>query len=108
MIHPDQILDFILTFQKAYPGVSPSYRDIQVKFGLSSTSTVAKYIEELSADDVLQPFSDHVRGLVLSETALLTRQELEQLGIDWSFAQSLRSQSRNELENEYGYAAAGR
>jgi len=98
-VSAEQIYEYILAFQRVYPGVSPSFRDIMNAFRISSTSVVANLIADLRHDRQLETYSENVRGIVLTNTALLHKDELEQMGIDWVKIELMRNQSKRELIN---------
>jgi len=98
----DHAYEYILAFQRVYPGVSPSYRDIQKALGVSSTSIVHHLIEELRTNRILRTYSENVRGIVLADTAILTKDELESMGVSWETIEGLRNKSMEEIKNAAG------
>lgn len=97
----EDVLDFIKSFQKAYPGVSPSYREIMKAFDIQSTGTVSARIEQLYNEGELEPYREFAgfRGLICSDTALLTKQELENFGVDWKKVKEIQRRNQLSVEN---------
>lgn len=97
----EDVLDFIKSFQKAFPGVSPSYREIMKAFDIQSTGTVSSRIEQLYNEGELEPYREFAgfRGLICSDTALLTRKELESLGVDWAKVKKIQEKNKLSTEN---------
>ena len=46
----EKIYAYIIAYKQANDGLSPSYRDIMMTQGLSSTSVVARYLRKLETD----------------------------------------------------------
>lgn len=100
-VSSEEILDFIKSFQMAYPGVSPSYREIMFAMGIQSTATVKDKLGILTEEHEVEPYfngSNVYRGIILTDSVLLTREEARELGVDWKKLVSLKQKNRKTVE----------
>ena len=97
----DEVLGFIRTFQKAFPGISPSYREIMEEFDIHSTGTMNTKMKELEAEGLFEPYSNdgkpNYRGILFHDTVLLTKADADELGLDWNKITTVRKQALAEF-----------
>lgn len=104
----DKVIQFIETFQIAYPGVSPSYREILDGVGRSSTGSLGAVIERMEANGDLEKYdSGSSRSILLPNTVLLTREMAEQMGLDWHKLEAIRDNARQKISPQVAPTYAG-
>lgn len=95
----DAVLKFIRTFQQAYPGLSPTFRQIMEAVDIPSTSTVAYYIEQLTRQGEIELTDrENQHGMVLPDMVILSKKDAIKLGLDWPDLVSRKIQARVRLE----------
>lgn len=97
----DKIFEFILLYQQAYPGQTPSYREIMDVLDIRSTRSVSQAVESLVKEGrVVATNQANRSGMVLRDTVLLCKKDAERLGLDWEMLRSVTEASRVKL---HGY-----
>ena len=98
----DKIIDFIRLYQQAYPGLSPTYRQIAGQLGLASISTVFYHLDHLEKRGKLERSRGGVQrqGMTLSDTVVVTEIDAVKLGLDWSKLQMIRQVNRQLLRDK--------
>lgn len=94
-----KVIEFIENFQIAYPGVSPSYREILEGVGRTSTGSLGAVIEKMVYNGELEKYdAGSSRGIILPNTVLLTREMVEQMGLDWYKLKTFQSIARSKVK----------
>jgi SOS-response transcriptional repressor LexA len=96
-----QILTYIHRFQQAYPGLSPSYREIAAAVDLRSTSTVFYHLRRLAAQGKIEMAAIYQKhhGIGLADTVMVTQADASRLGIDWNQLLVLKYAGRKALKD---------
>lgn len=93
-----QVLAYIRAYQQAYPGLSPSYRAIAEAVELKSISTVFYHLAHLEEQGKIEKNPSGRQGVVLRDTAVITQEDAELLGLDWNKLLVLKYATRKALK----------
>lgn len=103
LMSEEDIFDFILDFQRAFPGVSPSYREIMSALGISSTGTVRNKMQGLIDSGQLEVYREYAgfRGLLIPGTVMVTKQDALSAGVSaesWERLVEIREKVNREVK----------
>lgn len=98
-MHKDysSIYRYIKHFQTAFPGTSPSFREIGDAFGLS-TSIVSSRLKDMVEDGILIMHGEGQSRSICAEGYFLVDEDLKKLGVDMDKIEALRKKSKVELK----------
>lgn len=102
-VQDGKIIEFIEEFQRAYPGISPSFREMMAGVEIHSTGTMKNRLLKLAAEDKLAIYREFLgfRCIMLADTILLTREDAEKVGITpeiWSKLVGIKRRAERKME----------
>lgn len=97
-IDTEQLVEYLELYQKAYPGCSPTFRELSDVFQIS-TSRVSSLLDALETAGKITFVlgRDTARSISVPDGIFLTRQDIEQLGLAWGEVVVLQTQAKQRL-----------
>lgn len=96
----EKIKHFIILYQRAFPGETPTVREVMKYVNVASPSVVHYHIKQLREEGFLD---DSSTKITMMRTALITKEQAELFGISWGDLMVEKTNARMNLEREFNY-----